>query len=38
MDLPYPSQPDLDLQTNPVQRLDKRMRSTMWSMKEVSKN
>jgi|JI6StandDraft_1071083.scaffolds.fasta_scaffold41617_4 hypothetical protein len=38
MDLPYPSQPDIDLQDNPIHRLDKRMRSTMWSMKDVGKN
>lgn len=35
MDLPYPSRPNLD--QSPIHRLDKRMRSTIWSVKEITK-
>lgn len=38
MDLPYPSRPNLDHNENIISRLDKRMRSTIWSVKDLSKN
>lgn len=38
MDLPYPSRPNLDHNDNIISRLDKRMRSTIWSVKDLSKN
>lgn len=38
MDLPYPSRPNLDVQDNILNGLDKRMRSTIWSVKDIGKN
>lgn len=37
MNLPYPSRPNLDQNANVINNLDKRMRSTIWSVKDIAK-